>query len=354
MNPKELKTIKVKRRIIRSSVSKLIRRTDEELNKEGKNLDILNGNLTVLLEHKETLKGLDKSIECAINVDELEEEIEGSLEYTESIVLCKSRVNRYLGKLNKLQELSCLILCSVNTESERKLKTNTKLPRISLDKFSGDFLENQRLQVMDMCRMQSVLTSEQQRQIAGAKKRDERKMELERQMKNIEKKENEEFEKTFGQIKSTYDICRKELNEYQITVVVERDILKKELENVQKENDVLLGKHIVKAQQMRNEDINLFVPHGGRFYERLVKCVKDPLWKNSRTWKIRDVVLIHETLKSKLLWDLEMIKEVIERRDNLIRACVVKTAKGLFRKPVQLLYPFELEISEMYFYEFGD
>ncbi|GIY34586.1 uncharacterized protein CEXT_165661 [Caerostris extrusa] len=136
MNTKELKSIKVKRRIIRSSVTKLIRRTDEELNKEDKNLDILNGNLTVLLEHKETLERLDKSIECAINDDELEEEIEGSLEYTESIVLCKSRVNRYLGNLNKLQELSSLNLSNVTTEPERKLKTNTKLPRISLDKFS--------------------------------------------------------------------------------------------------------------------------------------------------------------------------------------------------------------------------
>ncbi|GIX68191.1 uncharacterized protein CEXT_692751 [Caerostris extrusa] len=66
------------------------------------------------------------------------EEIEGSLEYTESIVLCKSRVNRCLGNLNKLQELSTLNLSGVTTESERKLKTNTKLPRISLDKFSGD------------------------------------------------------------------------------------------------------------------------------------------------------------------------------------------------------------------------
>ncbi|GIY07154.1 rab GTPase-binding effector protein 1 [Caerostris darwini] len=116
---------------------------------------------------------------------------------------------------------------------------------------------------MDMRRMQSVLTSEQQRQIAGVKKRDERKMERERQMKNIEKKENkektnEEFDKTFGQMKSTYDICRKKLNEYQTIVVVERDILKRELENVQNEKDVLLGKHIVKTQQMRNEDKNLF------------------------------------------------------------------------------------------------
>ncbi|GIX86605.1 reverse transcriptase [Caerostris extrusa] len=143
MNTKEHKAIKVKRGLIRSSVTKLIRRTDEELNKEDKNLDILNDNLTVLLEHKEILEGLDKFIECAINNDdELEKEIEGSLEYTESIVLCKSRVNRYLGKLNKLQELSTLNLSNVTTEPERKLKTNTKLPRISLDKFSKEDLDD--------------------------------------------------------------------------------------------------------------------------------------------------------------------------------------------------------------------
>ncbi|GIX80007.1 hypothetical protein CEXT_777021 [Caerostris extrusa] len=68
-------------------------------------------------------------------------------------------------------------------------------------------------------------------------------MELERQMKNIEqrkmKKTNGELEKIFGQFKSTYDICRKELNGYQTTVVVERDISKRELENVQNETDVL-------------------------------------------------------------------------------------------------------------------
>ncbi|GIX82397.1 reverse transcriptase [Caerostris extrusa] len=55
-----------------------------------KNIVIINNNLTVLLEHKEALEGLDKSIECVINDnDELQKEIKGSLEYTESIVLYK-------------------------------------------------------------------------------------------------------------------------------------------------------------------------------------------------------------------------------------------------------------------------
>ncbi|GFT27011.1 rab GTPase-binding effector protein 1 [Trichonephila clavipes] len=70
-------------------------------------------------------------------------------------------------------------------------------------------------------------------------------------------KMREEFEKTYNLIKNNYDICRKELTDYQTLVAAERDTLKRELERVQNENDVLLGKHIAKAQQMRNEDINL-------------------------------------------------------------------------------------------------
>ncbi|KAG8192731.1 hypothetical protein JTE90_009754 [Oedothorax gibbosus] len=70
-------------------------------------------------------------------------------------------------------------------------------------------------------------------------------------------KMRDEFEKNFSQVKNNYEICRKEFTEFQTTVAVERDNLKKELEKVQNENDVLLGKHIAKAQQMRNEEINL-------------------------------------------------------------------------------------------------
>ncbi|GIY76673.1 hypothetical protein CDAR_116471 [Caerostris darwini] len=136
--------------------------------------------------------------------------------------------------------------------------------------------ETQRLQVMDMRRMQSVLTSEQQRQIAGAKKRDERKMELERQMINFEQKENEE----------------KTNEEFEKNIWPDQ-------------NQGVTWKFIIER-----------APWWG-FYERLVKCVKGPSWKNSRTWKIRDVVLIHGTHKSKLLYDLAIIKEVIDGRDTV-------------------------------------
>ncbi|GIX99388.1 rab GTPase-binding effector protein 1 [Caerostris extrusa] len=57
---------------------------------------------------------------------------------------------------------------------EKEKKEHVQLKR-TWQIVNDQFLETQQLQVMDMRRMQSVLTSEQQRQIAGAKKRDERK-----------------------------------------------------------------------------------------------------------------------------------------------------------------------------------
>ncbi|GBO28929.1 hypothetical protein AVEN_93216-1, partial [Araneus ventricosus] len=53
--------------------------------------------------------------------------------------------------------------------------------------------------------------------------------------------------------------------------------------------------------------------------------------------KTDDVVLIEGSSKSKLLWDLGTIQETFQGRDGHIRACLVKTKKGLFRKPVQLI-----------------
>ncbi|GFS37636.1 integrase catalytic domain-containing protein [Nephila pilipes] len=64
--------------------------------------------------------------------------------------------------------------------------------------------------------------------------------------------------------------------------------------------------------------------------------------KTHKDVKVDDVVLVEGSSKSKLLWDLGTIQETFQGRDGHVRACVVKTKKGLFRKPVQLIYPFEL------------
>ncbi|GFV96162.1 uncharacterized protein TNCV_1871221 [Trichonephila clavipes] len=58
--------------------------------------------------------------------------------------------------------------------------------------------------------------------------------------------------------------------------------------------------------------------------------------------KLNDVVLVEGNVKSKLLWELEIIKEIFIGRDDNVRSCLVKTFKGLFKKPIQLLYPLEI------------
>ena len=56
-----------------------------------------------------------------------------------------------------------------------------------------------------------------------------------------------------------------------------------------------------------------------------------------------DIVLIEGTSKSKFLWDLGRIIQVFKGRDGLVRSCTVKTKNNEIRRPIQLLYPLELQ-----------
>ncbi|GFV87227.1 integrase catalytic domain-containing protein [Trichonephila clavipes] len=58
--------------------------------------------------------------------------------------------------------------------------------------------------------------------------------------------------------------------------------------------------------------------------------------------KLNDLVLVEGNVKSKLLWELGIIKKKFIGRDDNVRSCLVKTFKGLFKKPIQLLYPLEI------------
>ncbi|GFT19581.1 integrase catalytic domain-containing protein [Trichonephila clavipes] len=49
--------------------------------------------------------------------------------------------------------------------------------------------------------------------------------------------------------------------------------------------------------------------------------------------KLNDVVLVEGNVKSKLLWELGIIKEIFIGRDDNVRSCLVKTFKGLFKNP---------------------
>jgi hypothetical protein len=58
--------------------------------------------------------------------------------------------------------------------------------------------------------------------------------------------------------------------------------------------------------------------------------------------KTGDIVLVEGPKKSKLLWDIGVVEEIITGRDGHVRACIVRTSKGQFRRAIQLLYPFEI------------
>lgn len=70
-------------------------------------------------------------------------------------------------------------------------------------------------------------------------------------------KKQEESEKILSQIRKDYESCCKEFVEYQKKFGAERESLKSDLTRLQNDNKMLLGKHIAKAQQMTNEDIDL-------------------------------------------------------------------------------------------------
>ncbi|GFR24645.1 retrovirus-related Pol polyprotein from transposon TNT 1-94 [Trichonephila clavata] len=61
-----------------------------------------------------------------------------------------------------------------------------------------------------------------------------------------------------------------------------------------------------------------------------------------RNLRVGDVVILESNTKSKFLWDLVRIAKVMQGRDGLVRSCVVKTKKGEFKRPVQLIYLLEL------------
>lgn len=56
-----------------------------------------------------------------------------------------------------------------------------------------------------------------------------------------------------------------------------------------------------------------------------------------------DVVLIGDEKMPRLMWKTGLITEVFPGRDGLVRSCAVRFPTGTtLRRPVQLLYPFEV------------
>ncbi|GBM17523.1 hypothetical protein AVEN_198026-1 [Araneus ventricosus] len=63
-------------------------------------------------------------------------------------------------------------------------------------------------------------------------------------------------------------------------------------------------------------------------------------------FKVNDVVLVHDDRHPRNMWTMGKIIETHPGRDGKIRSCLIKTANGNLRRPVQLLYNLEINNSE--------
>lgn len=75
---------------------------------------------------------------------------------------------------------------------------------------------------------------------------------------------------------------------------------------------------------------------------RSAHCVSN--LNQSAPFKVGDVVLLHEDKQPKLTWKMGRIEETFMGRDGNIRSCAVRLPSRLvLRRPVQLLYPLEVD-----------
>ncbi len=70
--------------------------------------------------------------------------------------------------------------------------------------------------------------------------------------------------------------------------------------------------------------------------------------------QVGEVVLIDNLEKDKSTWPLARVVEVIQGRDGLVRNVVLKTAKGIIRRPVQRLAPLEVAPKDPVMLDFHD
>ncbi|XP_015918919.2 uncharacterized protein [Parasteatoda tepidariorum] len=87
---------------------------------------------------------------------------------------------------------------------------------------------------------------------------------------------------------------------------------------------------------------NLWKRWGERYLFNLRSAYNFTSPNLTKCLKVGDVVLMKGTTKSKLLWDIGIITKVFQGRDGLVRSCLIRKFNGEYKRPVQLIYPLEL------------
>ncbi|GFU29193.1 DUF1758 domain-containing protein [Nephila pilipes] len=117
------------RGVVRKSVTNIIKGVEAESVKDEPCIETLLDKLEILFDREASLQKLDSIINEQVEIIELELVVERELEYSDSIIKCKIRIQRFIDKHRRSSREAVGIALHSN---------NTKLPRIFLDKFDGD------------------------------------------------------------------------------------------------------------------------------------------------------------------------------------------------------------------------
>ncbi|GBM62684.1 hypothetical protein AVEN_257280-1 [Araneus ventricosus] len=116
--------LKKKRRVTRTSVTKICKAIETELTKTDVNVDALEEMLEQLAVESNELKNLESQIEKFVSDDKLEKEVKEVAKYIQKIITWKFRATKNVDSLNVPS--SCY-----------KESSNIKLPKLAISKFYG-------------------------------------------------------------------------------------------------------------------------------------------------------------------------------------------------------------------------
>ncbi|KFM62154.1 hypothetical protein X975_06179, partial [Stegodyphus mimosarum] len=133
--------LKSKRKILRTTVSKILKKLETELGKEDISTSIIEENLDQLIMKSKSLTDLDAQIQHDLKVetDEFETEITSCIEYEEKIQLWQFRANKKLKELTKMtnSDNENSIFNETAKDSQNESNKFTRLPKLTISKFYG-------------------------------------------------------------------------------------------------------------------------------------------------------------------------------------------------------------------------
>ncbi|XP_017881150.1 uncharacterized protein LOC108625564 [Ceratina calcarata] len=70
--------------------------------------------------------------------------------------------------------------------------------------------------------------------------------------------------------------------------------------------------------------------------------------KETRAIKVGDIVIIGDDNRKRINWPLAKVERLIEGRDGVVRVAILKTKDGILNRPLQRIYPLEIESNTVH------